>query len=349
MRRLSRPPIRHNARVAGRWTSARLRSKLPTVTSLPALSIPRRRLLALSLPVLALLGACDRVKNALRANPGDPVWQGDSALLASKPTVLFRVVRGKAGTRIIPIATAGKGGFGPMLMGDRGWRLFDLEYLHGGHRVLPIRDGDLLPSVAIDRGMWEGSPLDTVSGCQLLPPAAQVALPGDVQLVASGERLPAAGVSPLSAGEREAALASIATLIAPSAGVAPSVIGRYARNVYVVPTGASRSETIVVTYDDPESLPDSLPPIAQRPRQLVVVLDKGVYGYKPTYVFKTVGNAKDMPRRRFLGAFDANADGKAELFFGLQDPRWTLVTYALRWEVDAWHEGFKYERGRCHG
>ncbi len=298
--------------------------------------------------LLALLGACDRVKSALRPPTTDPVWQGDSALVAAKPTVLFRVIRDKAGTRIVPVATAGKGGFAPMLMSDRGWRLFDLVYLHGGSEVLPIRDGDVLPPVPLDRGMWEGAPLDTIQGCQLMPPAAKVSLPADVKLVASGDRLPPAGVTPLGAAERDNALSTIATLIAPSAGVPPSIIGRYARNVYVVPTGASRTETIVVTYDDPESLPDSLPPIAQRPREIIVVLDKGVYGFKPTYVFKTVGNAKDMPRRKFLGAFDADADGKAELFFGLQDPRWTLVTYALRWETDAWHEGFKYERGRCH-
>lgn len=298
---------------------------------------------------MAILGGCDRVKRTLRPPTGDPVWQGDSSLIAGKPTVLFRVVREKTGDRIIPIATAGSGGFEPMVMGDRGWRLFDLEYLYSGNRVAPVRDGLVGAPLVITRGMWEGAALDTIQGCQLMPPAARVDVPADVQLVVSGDRLRPAGVTPLSAGERDAALATIPTLIAPSAGVPPSLIGKYTRNVYVVPTGASRTETIVVTYDDPDVLPDSVPPIAQRPRELIVVLDKGVYGFKPTYVFKTVGNNKDLPRRKFLGAFDADADGKAELFFGLQDPKWVLVTYALRWEIDAWHEGFKYERGRCHG
>jgi hypothetical protein len=295
------------------------------------------------------LAGCDSIKRRLNPPTGDPVWQGDSSLVAGHPDIVYRVVRDKAGTKIVPVATGGTTGFEPMFMSDRGWRLLDLEYMHSGKTVVPVRNGDLLPPVGIRRGMWEGAALDTLAGCQVMPPAALVDLPADVQLVASGKNLKPAAVAPLDAGTRDGALSSIATLIAPSAGVAPSMIGRYDRAVYVVPTGASRTETIVVTYDDPEALPDSVPPIAQRPRQLIVVLDKGVYGFKPTYVFKTVGNAKDLARRRFLGAFDADHDGRAELFFGLQDPKWTLVTYALKWDVDAWHEQFKYERSRCHG
>ncbi len=308
-----------------------------------------RRLLPLLLGAAPLLAACDSIKHRLNPQTGDPVWQGDSALVAGRPDVVYRVVRDKAGTKIIPVATGGTTGFEPMLMSDRGWRLFDLEYMHSSKSVVPVRGGTLLPPVGIRRGMWEGAALDTLPGCQVMPPAALVDVPADVQLVASGEKLRPADVAPLDASAREVALSSIATLIAPSAGIAPSMITRYERTVAVVPTGASRTETIVVTYDDPDALPDSIPPIAQRPRHLIVVLDKGVYGFKPTYVFKTVGNAKDQPRRRFLGAFDADHDGKAELFFGLQDPKWTLVTYALKWDIDAWHEQFKYERARCHG
>lgn len=300
------------------------------------------------LAATTLLAACDRIKARLNPPSGDPVWQGDSALVAGRPDVVYRVVRDKAGTKIIPVATGGSTGFEPMLMSDRGWRLFDLEFMHSGRSVVPVRGGALLAPVPVRRGMWEGAALDTLAGCNLMPPAALVDLPADVHLAVSGARLHAVDVAPLDASTRETALASIATLIAPSAGVAPSMITRYQRSVSIVPTGASRTESIVVTYDDPEKLADSVPPIAQRPRQLIVILDKGVYGFKPTYVFKTVGNAKDMPRRRFLGAFDADGDGRAELFFGLQDPKWTLVTYALRWDVDAWHEQFKYERGRCH-
>jgi hypothetical protein len=307
-----------------------------------------RRLAAPVLAALSLAG-CDRVRTALNPPKSDLVWQGDSSLVASRPTVLYRVVRTNGAARIIPIATAGSRGFEPMLMSDRGWRLFDLTYMQSSESVVPVRGGATLANVPIRRGMWEGAPLDTLQGCNLMPPAALVELPADVQLVASGDRLPPSNVSSLGDGELQSALSAIPTLIAPSAGVPPSVIGRYTRTVTVVPAGATRSPTIVVTYDDPEALPDSVPPIAQRPRELIVVLDKGVYGFKPTYVFKTVGNAKDQPRRKFLGAYDADADGKAELFFGLQAPQWVLVTYALRWEIDAWHETFKYERGRCHG
>jgi hypothetical protein len=307
--------------------------------------------LPFAVPVFAsvALSGCDRLREVLYPPNADVVWRGDSALIAARPTVVYRVVRNNNAAHIVPIATGSSAGFEPMLMSDRGWRLFDLRYMQSTALVVPVRGGETLSKVPITRGMWEGSPLDTLRGCNLMPPSALVSLPADVEIVASTERVKPAQVSMLSDDEFQAAITAIPTLIAPSAGVAPSEIGRYARTVHVVPAGATRSPSIVVAYDDPDGLSDSLPPIAQRPRELIVVLDKGVYGYKPTYVYKTVGNRKDKPRRRFLGAFDVDADGKAELFFGLQAPQYALVTYALRYQVDAWHEAFKYERGRCHG
>jgi hypothetical protein len=313
-----------------------------------------RLLSAASVAAAALvLTACERLQQAFSREPQvDLVWQGDSTFVVSRPTVLFRVLHdGRNSARIIPVASAGRSGFEPMLMSDRGWRLYDLSFMQSTATVTPLRDGKPLAPVSITRGMWEGAPLDTLQGCNVMPPAALVTLPADVDLVASGENIKAASVPPLSGAERETALAAIPTLIAPSAGVPPSMIGRYQRRVYTVPTGTTRGETIVITYDDPEVLPDSVVPMAQRPRQLIVVLDRGVYGYKPSYVFKTIGNAKDLRRRRFLGAFDADGDGRAELFFGLQakEPLLGLVTYGLKWESDSWHERFKYERLRCHG
>jgi hypothetical protein len=186
---------------------------------------------------LALLGAaCDtaeRVKNALRADQGDPVWQGDSTLLATHPEVLFRVTRDSAGPRIVPLATMGSQGFRLLTLSDRGWRAFDLDYLHSGKPLTPYRDGRALPPVASTRGMWEGAPLDTIRGCSIMLPSAAASIPADVELFSSGVRPRPTPVAALSAGDLQAALDAIPMLIAPAAGISPSLITRYQRVVHV--------------------------------------------------------------------------------------------------------------------
>lgn len=310
----------------------------------------RRIILALLAPLVASAAACDKVKDRLRAAArpaGDPAWQQDSATVSQHPNVLFRVVRSRDTTFISPIATLGSSGIRALNMFDRGWRYFDLAYLQAGMKVTPYRDGVGLPTLSLSRGMWEGSALDTL-GCDILVPKALAAIPDGVELATSAQ-VSAAGRGTLTDGALQEALAGIPNLIAPAAGVAPSIMPRYRRNVHVVARSANGPSTIIVIYDDPEQLSDTAQPMTQRPRHLIVILDKGVYGYKPSYVYKSVANARDLPRRRFLGAIDTENDGQSELLFGVQGtvPYRSLVTYGLRWEVDRWQENFKFEKSPC--
>jgi hypothetical protein len=319
-----------------------------------AIATPRLCGVALrALPLgLALLGAaCDtteRVKNALRADQGDPVWQGDSTLLASHPDVLFRVTRDSAGARVVPLATLGPQGFRLLTLSDRGWRSFDLDYLVGGKPFTPYRGGRALAPVTSTRGMWEGAPLDTIPGCSILLPGALATIPSGVELFTSGRRPPLTPVTPLSAGELQAAIDAIPTLIAPAAGIAMSMLPRYRRDVYVAETGNGPRPSIIVVYDDPEVVADSVRQMGARPRHLVVVLDKGVYGYRPTFTYTTLGNKLSPPRYRYLDHIDVDDDGKSELFFGLKVAAAPLYTIVLRYEADAWRELLRNERQRCH-
>lgn len=301
---------------------------------------------------LALVGAaCDtteRVKNALKAEQGDPVWQGDSTVLASHPEVLFRVTRDSTGARIVPLATMGPQGFRLLTLSDRGWRSFDLDYLHAGKSLIPYRGGRAMSAVALARGMWEGAPLDTIRGCSIMLPGALAPLPDGVEFFTSGKRPPLKPVTSLSPGELQTAIDAIPTLIAPAAGISMSMLPRYQRRVYVAETGNGPRPTIVVVYDDPEVVADSVPPMGARPRQLVVVLDRGVYGYKPTFTYTTLGNKLSPPRYRFLDHIDVDDDGKSELLFGLTVKGASLYTIVLRFEAEAWRELLRNERQRCH-
>ncbi len=298
--------------------------------------------------VLAMpLSGCDRIKAALYPPQADPAWSADSVLLASRPTVIFRVDRTKQEPRAVPIATTGSNGIRALRLTPRGWRTFDTLYLHSKAGFVPYRNGNPSPPVYSTRGMWEGPTLDTIP-CASPVPAATVALDPGTELLTSGsEPLPPPTVTPLSDSELNALLSSLNILVAPIGGIALSRVSHYRRSVHVVSTGATRAPTIVVTYDDPRAYPDSVVAGTGYPHHFVVVLDKGNYGYRPTYTYSDVSNGRAMPRRSFLGILDIDGDGRAELFFGLQLQQYPLVTYVYRFEGDAWIETFTYSRGRC--
>lgn len=329
-----------------------IRVKLSRPTAVPR---ARLRLACAAIPLaLALLGtACndtrDRVQNALKADKGDPVWQGDSTLLATHPEVLFRVTRDSTGARVVPIATVGANGFRLLTLGNRGWRSFDLEYLFAGKTLIPLHDGRALPQVASTRGMWEGAALDTINGCSILVPGGLVPIPDSIQFLSSGTRSPLKPGKSLSADELQKAIDGIEALIAPSVGISLSMLPRYQRLIRVVETGNGPMPSIVVVLNDPEVAPDTVPKMGARPRQLVVVLDQGVYGYKPTFTYSTLGNQSTPPRYTYLDHLDIDDDGKSELFFGLELKGAPLYTIVLRFESEAWREVLRNPRGRCHG
>jgi len=303
------------------------------------------------LVLLPVLAGCDRLKSALQEPAtGDPVWQADSSLIAKAPPMLFRVLRKKDGDQVVPIATIGEKGFQPLYLSNRGWRALDLSALHSGVTLQALRGSEVSGAVTITRGMWEGgTALDSIPGCRVIVPGARAQVPDGVELLVSGPR-PARPAGSSSDGSIAQTLETISTLVAPTLGIPMSAMPRYRRQVHVVPTGATAQPTLVVLYDDPEVVPDSVPLFPQpRPRQLIVVLDKGIYGYKPSHTYSTLGNRKSPPRRRFLGAVDVDQDGKAELLFGLQDPRADLVTIGFRFRIEAWDQSFAYERLRCQG
>ncbi|HEY0930834.1 MAG TPA: hypothetical protein VGE27_13010 [Gemmatimonas sp.] len=308
----------------------------------------RRLHVACWLPLLLMgVGGCERVKAALNPSQTDASWQADSTFLASNPTVLFRVDRSSRVPRIVPIATIGPSGPRPLALSSRGWRAFDISYLQGGASLTPYRDGEPLPTAHATRGMWEGPPLDTLP-CPSPLPAALATFDARVELLTSGAtplRRPAsAGIGD---AELQSVVSNVNLLVAPTTGLSLSRLARYRRSVHAVATGASARPTIVVTYDNPDIAVDSMGRFTDQPHHLTVVLDKGVYGYKPSLMYADVADNRVQPRRKFLGALDADGDGKAELYFGVQLPQFPLVTYSYRFEGDAWLEAFKYERGRC--
>jgi hypothetical protein len=313
---------------------------------------PRIRLASGTLLVaLFSLTGCDRIKSALNPPPVDNAWQNDSTLLAQRPVVLFRAVRTADGARAVPFATVGAKGVRALTLTGRGWRALDVQSMQSGNAFVPYRGSEALTPLVSSRGMWEGTQLDSLPGCNQLLPGAAMTIPDGVHLLTSGRTPLRALPNGISDGELQDVMNVVTTLVAPSSGVPLSKMSRYRRDVAVVGTGATRSPTIVVTYEDPEELPEGATRLAERPRQLIVVLDKGIYGYKPSLTLADVSSSRIAPRKRFLGALDGDGDGRAELYFGLSEkiPRAELVAYSYRYEGDTWIAAFTYERTRCVG
>ena len=272
-------------------------------------------------------------------------------MLAAKPTFLFRVLRDSSGQRVIPLATIGESGFRETAFTPRGWRAFDLLYLQSGAKLFNSRGGASQGETTMKRGMWEppSVPLDTLTGCPNVVPRGAAQVPADVRFLTSERRKPLNSVSSLSGAEIEKALRSIPTLMAPAAGVSGAMLARYERQVYVVASGVGKRPTIIAAYDDPVPPPDTLPPGETRPRQIIFVLDEGVYGYRPTLTAVTVGNRGAPPRLQFLDYMDVDNDGRAELFFGLKQPEKNFPGYTrvFRYANDVWREWLRLDGRRC--
>ena len=282
-------------------------------------------------------------------------WTSDSLLLDAGPEIIFRVVPDGGSAFVAPLGTVGPDGLRTLKLSDRGWRRVDADFLHAGKTLTAYRNGRPAESIRMFRGMWQpgAGPLDTLN-CPVVIPMARAILTGENEgrgfapLATTGGRPPLAHQTTLSAAEVAKALANIGTLVAPSAGIAPGQLSRYERRVVQVPTGINGSSTLLVEYNDPAPLPDSLKPFGERPRQFIVALDRGTYGFRPTYSFSTVGSRQTPPRLEFLDYLDVDNDGVPELFFGLREralsPLYTLV---LRYENEAWREIHRSLGNRC--
>ena len=335
-----------------RWTSGLRPTKLLHVSTLqlPAALARVRRvhpLMGVALLIAATTtSGCDRVKRRLdreaQGTPvGDPVWNADSSFLANAPSIVFRVFDHPNGRAVVPVASIGPSGFRELRMGIRGWKALDASYLYGGSTLHAIRDGRVAGEIKMTRGQWESGAIDSLPGCASLVPIGLTQAGSDIRLAITGTRPTIASNAQLPPNELQGALAQIPTLLAPSMGISTSLLAKYAREVHIIPSGIGDRPSILVLYTDSEQVSDTLRPVAQRPRQLIVVLDKGNYGFRPSYSYTTLGNALTPPKLSFLDYMDVNADGRVELFFSFTftaSGKKLLGTQILRYENEQWRD-----------
>lgn len=328
---------------------------LPSLSSvfrtLPSNAAPSsaRTLCAAAVTVLALCG-CEKVKSRLYADNGPPVdeaWKRDSAFVALEPRILFRAVRVGDQNLLMPIAVLANSNLRTLRMSKRGWNYLDLTALNSKQSVTPVQNGMAAAPAQIRQRMWENAsqPLDTLTGCSNMIPVIKAAMPAGSELAVINYKLPT-DMKTLSASEIEAALSGIPNLVAPTVGIKAAQLARYKRNVQQV-LRRDAPPAVLAEYHDESGVTDTGTVAARRPRHLVVVMEKGVYGYRAAWNYATTGAESDRPVLRFLDSFDVDGDGKSELFFSVPVPDGNSYTFLFQQKHDSWVEIWRRPPVRC--
>lgn len=316
----------------------------------------KRRLLTFAAPVTVLLsGGCkgmrDSIDSKLYATNDQSAWKLDSGLVSSSPAVLFRVFRKGSSQYIFPIALLSKSPPSTLrLATKRGWGLFDINLLFEGRPVTPTQRGFASAPAKMLRGMWEvpSIPLDTLAQCTgAVLPMGLVSVPAGTELVVANYKLPT-GMKLLSAGELQDATREVPLLVLPTVQISSEQLGRYSRAVHQIPR-AGADPAILLEYHDESAHTDTSVVGQRRPKHAIIVLEKGVYGYRPSWVYKTTGKTNDMPVLRFLDVLDADLDGRAEIFFYVKVGPEASFVMAYHGANDTWIEYWRRSPARCDG
>ena len=303
--------------------------------------------------MVALAAGCqgmrDRVDSKLYAAADQTGWARDSTFVSSQPPVLFRVFHKGSSQYIFPIALLSKSPPTTLrLATKRGWGLFDIEFLFEGSTVTPVQNGVAETPIKTLRGMWElpAAPLDTLPGCEgATLPMGLVSVPDGIELVVANYKLPT-GMRLLSPGELQDAIRDVPLLVLPTVQISGDQLGEFARTVRQIPR-AGAAPAILLEYHNESKQTDTSVVGQRRPKHVVIVLEKGVYGYRPSWIYKTTGKVNDMPILRLLDVMDADMDGRAEIFFHVKVSPVDSYVMAFREGNDTWTEYWRRPPVRC--
>jgi hypothetical protein len=313
------------------------------------ISLGLRGLSVAAVTVLAFSG-CEKLKTKLYPKDEavvDQSWIRDSVFVAKGPRLLFRVVKKGGEDLMIPIAVLENSNLRALRMSKRGWTYLDIMAFREGKSLIPVMSGLAGPPTKISQGMWENAaaPLDSLRGCPNVIPLVKLPLPAGAELAVLNYTLPT-GLKTLSPGEVDYALSGVPQLVAPTIGIGASQLARYTRNVRQI-LRKDGDPAVLAEYHDESEIRDTGAVAARRPRHLIVIMEKGVYGYRPGWVYHSTGALNDRPALRFLDSMDIDGDGKSELFFGVTVPDGGSYTLAFRQRNDSWFEMWRRPPVRC--
>lgn len=315
----------------------------------PTLLKTIRILGAATVTVLAL-GGCEKVKSKLYpevAPEVDQSWVRDSTMVAKGPPILFRVIKKDDRRLLIPIATLRNSKVSLLRMSKRGWNYLDIRAFAEGSVITPVQNGLAGAPVKVQQRMWENAaaPLDSIAGCPNMIPVIRAPMPAGLELAVINYELPK-GLKTMSDAQMSEALSRIPNLVTPTLGIRPALLERYTRSVHQLLRKDGEPALIAEYHDDSESS-DTTVVGKRRPRHIVIVMEKGMYGYRPGWVYSSTGAYSDRPALRFLDSFDIDGDGNSEMFFRVEVPTGWSYTLAFKQRNGVWEEIWRRRPLQC--
>ncbi|HEX5580319.1 MAG TPA: hypothetical protein VFX39_02010 [Gemmatimonadaceae bacterium] len=305
---------------------------------------------ALAATILTVGSGCDKASEAelaaaaLRA--GTP---GDTLDVGSRPPVLYQLFGERHAPRMLPVAAVVDGRIEPIILGDSGWRAFDLVYHRPGSVYTIYQDGRATGTATVTKPMWDadGRAIYRLPGCRAHTPLAAVdvdaPLPAGFLVehlatdapIADRPRRPVRGAH-LTEARR------VASAVAEELGVSEEELERLEFRSAAVATGASDSPTLAISFIDATGRSRTGGPV----RHLFILADAGPAGYAPTYT-RLVRSTDSTGYRRYVDHLDLTGDGVDELILDGWSSGHESHILILGFRNGRWEEVFRGRQSWC--
>jgi hypothetical protein len=286
--------------------------------------------------------------------PIDPalaiVPDGVAALdLAAKPQILFQIFGDRESPHMMPIAAVVNGVIRPIGLTARGWKQLDAQYMAPGTKYpFSTEDGDPGElTVAHDTAY-------TLPGCSTVKPMSLVQLafkqpradPTVEFIASSGPVAPRRPESAtLMASDDIAKLArSIGHAAGKRANLSEAQLDSLDFHARMIPTGASKAPTLLISFIDPNSGSSSGGGITGH---VFALADSGANGYEATYVHAVKGDARTIEFQRLVNHVDLTGDGADEIIVEAWKYASDNDLAVLSFKAGRWQEVLRVKQDWC--
>ena len=302
-------------------------------------------------PAVILLSAAACEKSKPVKNPADAIIpDGVAALdLAVKPQILFQIFGDRESPHMMPIAAAVNGVIKPIGLTSSGWKTLATQYMAPGTRYPFYVEGGEPGELTVARDTTYSLP-----GCSVVKPMAVVQLafrtphtdPTVEFLATSGPPVaprPESGKL-MTAADIEKLARGIGHLVGKRANLSAAELDSLDFHARMIPTGASKAPTLLISFIDPNSGDSRGGGWAGH---VFALADSGANGYEATYVHAVKGDAKTVEFQRLVNHVDINRDGSDEIIVEAWKYASDNDLVVLSFKAGRWQEVLRVKQDWC--
>jgi hypothetical protein len=270
---------------------------------------------AITAVILLSAAACEKAKPAGSPDAATAPAGVAPLDLAAKPQILFQVFGDPASPHMMPIAAVVNGAIKPIRLTLGGWKSLDAQYMAAGTKYPFYVEGGDPGELTVVRDTAYALP-----GCSAVKPMSLVKLafkkPREnptVEFIASSGPLAPLRTEPerLMTSDEIARLArSIGHVAGKRANLSAAELDSLDFHARMIPTGASKAPTLLISFIDPNSGTARGGPWTGH---VFALADSGANGYELTYAHAVKGDAKSVEFQRLVNHVDFNGDGADEI------------------------------------